>query len=208
MNRIKLLILSLIIITLLPFSVLAQKTVRVREYRRKDGTVVKSHERRAPRSSSPTTPTVGYDPAKVFQPSPLDELARLVFEPYEVIDLGDSSTYTPGGTGIVRPRRAVPRVPSKLNSTERYYRQSLLDEVVNTQRRYDASAEILNLFLATPLQKRLPEPGFSDLVSQQRVEAAHYADALEQARRDLLAFDQLLSDVTTRKVFNQRRKRQ
>lgn len=34
-----------------------EKTVKVREYKRKDGTVVKAHERRAPRKRETTEPT-------------------------------------------------------------------------------------------------------------------------------------------------------
>lgn len=105
-------VLLLTFISLLPFISLAQKTVRVREYRRRDGTVVHTHTRRAPRStsSSPALSTVvEYDPVRAVEPTPLDELSRLVLEPYEAVDLGGGSTYTPGGTGTTRPRRVKPK---------------------------------------------------------------------------------------------------
>jgi hypothetical protein len=105
-------VLLLTLISLLPFMSLAQKTVRVREYRRKDGTVVRTHTRRAPRSSSQPTPPVviEYDPEKAAEPRvvPLSERSRiLTSEPYEVVDLGGGSTYTPGGTGTTRLRWAI-----------------------------------------------------------------------------------------------------
>jgi len=89
----------------------AQKTVHVRGYRRKDGTVVRAHDRRAPKSSKQTVTAPG-DPASIEyrepspSTSPLDELFRLVLtEPYVTVDLGGGSYYTPGGTGATRPRR-------------------------------------------------------------------------------------------------------
>lgn len=46
---------------------LAQKTVHVREYTRKDGTVVHAHERSAPRSKSPATTTTTQP---IYMPAP------------------------------------------------------------------------------------------------------------------------------------------
>lgn len=101
MRKLTLLLLLLIIPVV---SVLAQKTVHVREYRRKDGTVVRAHDRRAPGSSDSTPSQVEF--RESFEPTPLDELSRLVLaEPYATIDLGQGSFYTLGGTGLVRPRR-------------------------------------------------------------------------------------------------------
>lgn len=106
-------LITILIILLATLSVSAQKTVHVREYRRKDGTVVKAHERRAPRSAQATTPA---NPASIDyrepppEPSPLDELSRLALtEPYVTVDLGGGSFYTPGGTGTTRPRRVHPQ---------------------------------------------------------------------------------------------------
>lgn len=90
----------LLVILLLPTLIAAQKTVKVREYRRKDGTVVRAHERRAPRSTATASPVYSDNP----QSSEPVEI-----EPYEVIDLGSGSFYTPGGTGITRPRRVFNR---------------------------------------------------------------------------------------------------
>lgn len=104
MKKLTLLLLLLIIPVV---SVLAQKTVHVREYRRKDGTVVRAHDRRAPGSSdsTPSQSQVEFRESRI-EPAPLDELSRLVLaEPYATIDLGQGSFYTPGGTGLVRPRR-------------------------------------------------------------------------------------------------------
>ena len=92
------LVLLLLTIFLSWLPVVAQKTVRVREYRRKDGTVVRAHDRRAPRSR-PTIATT--------TPPDYDSIENGEWEPYEVVDLGAGSTYTPGGTGIIRLRWAT-----------------------------------------------------------------------------------------------------
>jgi hypothetical protein len=69
-----------LIIALLPVLALGQKTVRVREYRRKDGTVVRTHTRRAPRRSGRNTPVATTTPTmseKPFKPSKSDLRAEL-----------------------------------------------------------------------------------------------------------------------------------
>lgn len=100
----KLTLLLLLLITLAVDS-FAQKTVHVREYRRKDGTVVRAHDRRAPGSSDSTPSQVEFRENQ-FEPTPLDELSRLVLaESYATVDLGQGSFYTLGGTGLTRPRR-------------------------------------------------------------------------------------------------------
>lgn len=102
----KLALLLLLLLTLAVDS-FAQKTVHVREYRRKDGTVVRAHDRRAPGSSdsTPSQSQVEFREDRI-EPAPLDRLSRLVLaEPYATVDLGQGSFYTPGGTGLARPRR-------------------------------------------------------------------------------------------------------
>lgn len=98
MNRIALLLVMILCVATV---VVAQKTVHVREYRRKDGTVVRAHDRRPPRRSSPSSPQIASESS--------DELSDIeITEPYATVDLGEGSFYTPGGTGVVRPRRVGP----------------------------------------------------------------------------------------------------
>jgi hypothetical protein len=95
----------LLILCVVAGAVFAQKTVHVREYRRKDGTVVKAHNRRAPKTADSSN--VGVAP-EVSRKDSLEKLAQIEFiEPCETVDLGGGSFYTPGGTGVMRPRRTV-----------------------------------------------------------------------------------------------------
>lgn len=76
------------------------------------------------------------------------------------------------------------------------------------QRRLKAAQSDLDLFVNTPAEKRLPEPHYSQLLTEQRALVQKYADEMKVAQDKLATFDRMLADPGARAFFHAQLKEQ
>lgn len=102
-----------------------------------------------------------------------------------------------------------PFKPSKSQlRAEYWHRMEYQRPVDGALRRLKAAQSDLDLFVNTPAEKRISEPLYSQLLTDQRALVQKYVDEMRAAQDKLATFDRMLADSGARALFHAKLKEQ